>query len=68
MNDFRRFALETNGRSSLPISTTGEVLNLLGDAYDALDAANLLTEYYPRETMSVVDVGIARLSHASGNA
>jgi hypothetical protein len=58
VNDMRRFALETNGRSWLPLSTTGEVLSMLGDAYGALDAAHLLTEYYPRQTMSVVDVGI----------
>ena len=66
LNDFRRFALETNGRSWLPISTTGEVVNQLGDAYGALDAANLLTEYYPRENMSVVDVGIPRYLTLAG--
>jgi hypothetical protein len=29
------------------------------DAYDALEATNLLTEYYPRQTTSVVNVGMA---------
>ncbi|MDF3070845.1 MAG: hypothetical protein K0R38_6446 [Polyangiaceae bacterium] len=66
MNDFRRFALETNGRIPLPISTTGETLNMLGDAYDALEAANLLTEYYPRQATSVVNVGIASYLTLSG--
>jgi hypothetical protein len=65
-NDFRRFALETNGRIWLPISTTGEVLNMLGDAYEALEAANLLTQYYPRQTTSVVNVGMARYLTLSG--
>jgi hypothetical protein len=57
VNDLRRFALETNGRSWLPIRTTGEAVSMLADAYEALEAANLLTEYYPRLNTSVVNVG-----------
>jgi len=66
MNDMRRFALEMNGRIPLPITTTGEALIPIADAYDALEAANLLTEYYPRTATSVVNVGIARYLTLTG--
>lgn len=66
MNDMRRFALEMNGRIPLPIRTTGEALIPIADAYDALEATNLLTEYYPRTATSVVNVGIARYLTLTG--
>jgi hypothetical protein len=66
VNDLRRFALETNGRSWLPIRTTGEAVSMLADAYEALDAANLLTEYYPRLNTSVVNVGVPRYLTLAG--
>ncbi len=66
MNDMRKFALETNGRIPLPIRTTGEALIPIGDAYDALEATNLLTQYYPRTATSVVNVGIARYLTLTG--
>ncbi len=50
MNDFRRFALETNGRSWLPISVVGPTIpDSLPDAEQVLNAIGLPGEYFPRD-------------------
>jgi hypothetical protein len=59
MNDLRRFALETNSRVWLPISTTGVVVpSTLGDAYDALLASGFSSEYLSRVNSSMTNYGI----------
>ena len=62
MNDMKRFALETNGRSFLPINTVGPAIPSgpggLNDSYQALMVSNMLDQYLPREDSVVMDYGI----------
>lgn len=64
MNDMRRFALETNGRSWLPINTVGPAIPSgspyaqLEDSYQALMASNMLDQYEARTDSVVMDFGI----------
>lgn len=58
-NEFRKFALETGGRSWLPIAITGDATAGSGSgAYDALEAIGLLDQYYPRVNSNVWDIGM----------
>jgi hypothetical protein len=71
MNDFNRYALETNGRSFLPINTLGPAIpNLdfghLNDAYQALMAVDRLDLYSAREDSVVMDFGIPGFLTISG--
>lgn len=68
-NEFRKFALETGGRSWLPVAVTGNAIAGTTDAYDALASVNLLEEYYPRGSWSVYDIGMPSfLGGTSGTA
>jgi hypothetical protein len=59
LNQLRAYALETNGRSWLPISTTGRSIPVnLEDSYQALMASGMLAEYEPRTDSAVTDFGI----------
>lgn len=59
MNHFRSHALETNGRSWLPISTVGRSIpQNLGDSYQALMAVDMLYAYGARTDSAVVDWGL----------
>lgn len=69
MNDFRRYALETNSRSWLPIATVGPVFpNYLGDANDSLAALGMSDQYVPRADQSMTDWGVPRYLTAGGVA
>jgi hypothetical protein len=66
-NDFKRFALQTSGRSWLPISLVGPVLPVgLPDAFEAMEFAGLLEDYHPREDTDVHDFGVPNYLTASG--
>jgi hypothetical protein len=59
MNDLRRFAMENEGRSYLPIKTVGLVIPpWLGDALSALDGTSFVNEYFPRDNDQVADWGL----------
>jgi hypothetical protein len=52
-------ALETNGRSWLPISTVGRSIpQNLGDSYQALMAVDMLDQYGARTDSGMVDFGL----------
>jgi hypothetical protein len=59
MNDLRRFAMETGGRSWLPINTVGAAIPAwLPDSAAAMDLAGLWDSYFPRNDAEVLDFGI----------
>jgi hypothetical protein len=59
MNEFRKFAMENDGRSYLPISTVGRVIPpWLGDALQALGGAGFSEEYSPRWDADMTDWGL----------
>jgi hypothetical protein len=59
MNDFRKFAMENDGRSYLPISTVGLVIPpWLGDSEQALGLADFIDQYIPRRWAEMVDWGV----------
>lgn len=67
LNDFRKFAMETQGRNYLPISTVGRVIpSTLPDSWQALAAADFL-EVYDEDEEDEVPVYGARENDAMTN-
>ncbi len=59
MNDLRSFALETNSRSWLPISTVGRSIPYsLEDSWQAMMAVGMLDLFEPRQDSEMWDFGI----------
>jgi hypothetical protein len=59
MNDFRKFAMENDGRSYLPISTVGLVIPpWLGDAAQALGLTDFNDWYLPRRWAEMSNWGL----------
>ena len=69
LNDFRKWALQSNGRSWLPIDTVGEAVpSTMDDAYEVLDLLGRSAEYEPRETWSIINYGVPGYFTVSGTS
>jgi hypothetical protein len=70
MNDFRMFAFgEVNGRTWLPMSTTGQVIPAgLDDASSALWVSGFSSQYIPRANSSLTNYGIPAYLTVAGTA
>jgi len=72
VNDLKRFAMETNGRSWLPINTVGPAIPAgpsgLSDSYQALMAVDMLDMYEAREDSEVLNFGIPSFLTLAGTA
>jgi hypothetical protein len=59
LNDFRKWALMSNGRSWLPIDTVGEAVPpTMEDSQEILFLLGRSEEYQPREAWSIVNYGV----------
>jgi hypothetical protein len=59
MNDFRKWALMSKGRSWLPIDTVGEAVPYtMEDSQNILALLGRSAEYEPRETWSIINYGV----------